>query len=89
MESKRLSVCRKHRCYPLEKKYIPLYIKTQGYFIPISATIKYKNKYWFLIMEVVNFKYNWFWIDSLDIYDTMTIIDSDTNKYRSLVIIKD
>ena len=40
-------------------------------------------------MEVVNFKYNWFWIDSLDIYDTMTIIDSDTNKYRSLVIIKE
>jgi hypothetical protein len=72
-----------------KKNIFPYILKPRGYFILIPATIKYKNKYWFLIMEVANFKYNWFWIDSLDIYDTMTIIDSDTNKYRSLVIIKE
>ena len=61
-----------------KKKYISLYIKTQRRsFCSCISAIKYKNKYWFLIMEVVNFKYNWFWIDSLGMYDTMTTMPTN------------
>ena len=73
-----------------KKNSFPYLLKPRGgHFVPIAAAIKYKNKYWFLIVEVANFKYNWFWIDESGIYDTMTTIDSATLKTRGLIIIKD
>ena len=72
------------------KKKFPYQLKPRGgHFVPIAAAVKYQNRYWFLIVEVANFKYNWFWIDGEGLYDTMSTFDSDTTKYRGLVIIKE
>ena len=71
-----------------KKNSFPYRLKPRGgHFVPIAAAVKYKNHIWFLIVEVANFKYNWFWINEFGIYDTMSTIDNATNKTRGLIII--
>ena len=60
-----------------------------GHVAPIATAVKYKNKFWFLIVEIANFKYSWFWMNGEAIYDTISTIDNATNKPRGLVIIND
>tara|TARA_Y100000310_G_scaffold286041_1_gene309899 strand:- start:47 stop:610 length:564 start_codon:yes stop_codon:yes gene_type:complete len=71
-----------------KKNSFPYRLKPRGgHFVPIAAAVKYKNNIWFLIVEVANFKYNWFWINEFGIYDTMSTIDNTTKKTRGLIII--
>jgi len=73
-----------------KKNQFPYRLKPRGgHFVPIATAVKYKNQYWFLIIEVANFKYNWFWINEKGLYDTMSTIDNSTHKTRGLIIIQD
>lgn len=72
-----------------KKKFPYRLIPRGGHFVPMATAVKYNNKYWFLLVEVANFKYNWFWIDEEGLYDTITTIDNDTKKYRGIIIIRE